>query len=1561
MSDVTRRLDQLTPEQRKLLALRLRMQKAKEPAPAAVEREGGVFPLSFAQQRLWVLDRLEPGATAYNMAFARRLRGPLDVAALERALAELVRRHETLRTRIEARDGEPVQVVEPFRGWTLPVIGWPLAESEREDAFVELASDEANRPFDLAAGPLFRAALVQAGADDHLLLTTLHHIVSDGWSTGVFDRELRALYEAFAAGEPSPLEPLPLQYGDYAVRQRERLSGDALDRQVAWWKERLAGAPALLELPTDRPRPATRSDRGDSIGFELGADVAPRVAAVARAADATPFMVLLAAWQALLSRWSGQTDVLVGTPIASRATPDVEGLIGFFANTLVLRGDLSGDPTFRELLARVREATLGAYEHQDLPFEKLVEEINPQRSLGHTPLFQVAFVLQNLGGAAPSAGPPRLGGARVEPVGRARQSARFDLMLTVAQEAGRTLGSIEYATDLWDAETVRRMLGHYAILLDHALDDPGARVGELPLMGPEERAELESRARPAATFAVDAPLHVRFATQAARTPHAAAVTFGDASLTYAELDARANRLAHHLSSVGVGPGALVGLCVERSLQTVIGILAILKAGAAYLPLDPAYPDGRIAHMLEDSGTRVVLNTSDLADRVSGDGIRILSLDQDAEAIALQPDHSPPPPRSAGRGRGEGASRGSAGASLDAPAYVIYTSGSTGRPKGVQVTHANVARLFDATDEWFRFGPGDVWTLFHSHAFDFSVWEMWGALLHGGRLVIVPFYLSRDADAFYELLERERVTVLNQTPSAFRQLVRADDEAAARGAARDLALRTVIFGGEALDPASLRSWVERRGDERPLLVNMYGITETTVHVTYRVIRRADVLAGSASPIGVPIPDLSVQLLDERGRMVPIGVVGEMYVGGAGVARGYLGRPGLTAVRFIPDPFGAPGGRLYRSGDRARWLPDGGLEFRGRADDQVKVRGFRIEPGEIESVLREHPSVREAVVLPRGTGDETRLAAWIVAAGDPAPAPTELRAHLSARLPDYMVPAAFVPVDALPLTRNGKVDRRALPDPDPASSSAGSVPPRTPTETELARIWAELLGVERVGAEDGFFALGGHSLLATRVTTRVRVAFGVELPLRAVFESPTLSALAAAVDRLSGGASPDAAPPIVPIPRGGDLPASFAQERMWRMNRAQPGSTAYTIGSVYRFTGALEVDAFERALGEIVRRHEALRTALPEVDGAPVQRVSPPDFHLARHDVSSLPEDDRWRTAERLVSEPFTEPFDLLAGPLFRAVLVRTGEREHRFAFSMHHVVSDGWSLGVFFHELSALYAAYLRGQGSPLPPLPVQYADFAAWQRAWLAGGVMERQLAYWRAALAGAPPLLLLPSDRPRPPAQSFQGGEDYLLLDGAEHEALQALARGAGATPFMVLLAALSTVLTRLSGQREVVVGTPIVGRPAGTEGLVGLFINYVALRVSVAPDEGFGALLARVRRTTLDAYAHQDVPFARVVDELGVERVPGATPVFQVLLNVMSYDEGAVELPGLEVESFGHAGEQTSKFDLTLYAQAAPGGTLLRLVYATDLFDAERMRDLLMHLHAVLTEAAAAGAGAD
>jgi amino acid adenylation domain-containing protein len=1046
--------------------------------PPVVPVERAEPPLSFAQERLWFLDRLRPGEISYNLPFALRLRGALDVGALERSLGEIVRRHDALRTVFREQDGIPRQVITPFGGFRLPVTDLshlPEADRDAEVPAELVAESGAARPFDLSAGPLFRATLLRLGAEEHVLLLSQHHIVSDGWSMGVLYRELSALYEAYREGGESPLPDLGVQYADYAVWQREQVEGEVLDRQLSYWRARLAGAPELLELPTDYPRPAVQTYRGATVPVELSLELLERLQALARSEGATLYMTLLGAFQVLLAKYSGGDDIVVGSPIAGRTRKEVEGLIGFFVNTLVLRTDLGGDPSFREMLRRAREVTLGAYEHQEVPFERLVAELQPERSLSHTPLFQVIFALQTAGGEG------ALPGLEVSPVEAERVNAKFDLSLELTPTSRGLRGGLTYPTDLFERSTIERMVGHLERVLEQVAANADVRLSQLELLGEAERAlVLEGWNRTDAEYPAGACIHELFEAQVARTPNGVAATFEGDSLTYRELNEAANRLAHHLIRRGVGPEVRVGICLERSLEMVVGILAILKAGGAYVPLDPAYPPERLAFTLADAGVPVVLVQEKVrAALVVPDGVELISLDAARAEIADNPQ---------------------SGAGPDSLAYVIYTSGSTGMPKGALIEHRNVARLFSATDAWFGFGTDDVWTLFHSYAFDFSVWELWGALLYGGRVVVVPLHVSRDPEAFHDLVLREGVTVLSQTPSAFRQFVRVDGE---RGG--DLALRVVVFGGEALEPASLREWVERRGVETPRLVNMYGITETTVHVTYRPLGREDVFGGSGSPIGVRIPDLQLYVLDPTRRPLPVGVPGELYVGGAGVARGYLNRPELTAQRFVENPFGA--GKLYRTGDRVRWLADGTLDYLGRLDEQVKIRGFRIELGEIEQRLAEHPEVREAVVLMReDVPGDRRLVAYLV--GDVEA--DVLRAHLRQSLPEYMVPSAFVVLDRLPLTSNGKLDRKALPAPEYAADADRYLAPRTPVEEMLAGIWAEVLCMERVDVEESFFDLGGHSLLAARVVSRVRELFGVEVPLRALFEGPTVAEMAGRVD-------------------------------------------------------------------------------------------------------------------------------------------------------------------------------------------------------------------------------------------------------------------------------------------------------------------------------------------------------------------------------------------------------------------------------------------------------------------
>jgi amino acid adenylation domain-containing protein/FkbM family methyltransferase len=1085
------------------------------PPVERVLREGPM-PLSFAQQRLWFLDQLEPGNIIYNSPSVVRLTGALDVAALERTLSEVIRRHEVLRTSFRVIDGQPVQFIHDAVPVSLPVNDLSqMDEPARETAASQLAKEEAERPFDLEAGPLVRAGLLKLDEHEHVCLLTMHHIVSDGWSVSVFINEVAALYESFVKGEESPLPELPVQYADYAVWQRERLQGEVLDNQLAYWKEQLDGAAAALELPTDRPRPPTQTYSGARQSFQLNPELSRRLRELSRREGATLFMTLLAAFQVLLSRYSNQEDVSVGTPIAGRERRETEALIGFFINTLVMRTRVRGAESFGELLKRVRESCLGAYAHQEVPFEKLVEELDVERDMSRSPLFQVWFVLQNI--PMPSLGLPglTLTASEVD-----NTTSKFDLLLAMTDTEEGLLGTLEYNTDLFDASTIGRLLGHFENLFEAIASDASLPVSQLRLLGEVERRELLARcdgrhglAQADALISPSRCLHELVEEHAARDPSATAVVFDDRRLSYGELNEGANRLAHYLRSLGVGRETLVAVHLERSADMIVALLGVLKAGGAYVPLDTELPKERLGFMLADVKATALITQSDLLANLPAHAGRVVCADSDWQEAAGQSTENPEP--------------------LTTPeslAYVIYTSGSTGTPKGVCVTHANVARLLAATQSDFAFSPDDVWTMFHSFAFDFSVWEVWGALCTGGRLVVVPYVVSRTPEVFYELLCEQSVTVLNQTPSAFRQLEQAELTA---GASRYLSLRLIVFGGEALEPHSLRAWFDRHGDEQPRLVNMYGITETTVHTTYRPMTIKDAhgrRVGSA--IGRPLADLQVYVLDGQGQPVPVGVAGELHIGGPGLARGYLGRPELTAERFVTNAFGAEGGaRLYRSGDSGRYTVDGELEYLGRIDNQVKIRGFRIELGEIEAALGAHPSVREAVVVAREDAPgERRLIAYVVEVEGGGELNGQLHGYLREKLPLYMIPSAFVTLDALPLTNNGKLDPQRLPAPDSAQRNSGRSyeAPRNEVEEKVAGIWRQVLGVEQVGVTDDFFELGGHSLLATQLLARVRDLFGVEIPLRPLYEQPTVARLAELVVQAEKGDAPQS-PSIVPVSR------------------------------------------------------------------------------------------------------------------------------------------------------------------------------------------------------------------------------------------------------------------------------------------------------------------------------------------------------------------------------------------------------------------------------------------------
>ncbi|MDT8905201.1 amino acid adenylation domain-containing protein, partial [Pseudomonas prosekii] len=1931
--------------------------------------------LSFAQQRLWFLDQLDPTASAaYHIPAVLVLRGALDRTALKAALDRLVARHESLRTTFR-RDGEqPVQVIAPADcGFALAehdLSHLPADEAGREAQ--RLAEDEAAQPFDLLHGPLIRGSLLRLGDAEHRLLITQHHIISDGWSIGILVKEFAALYGAFSAGQADPLPPLDLQYADYAAWQRQHLEGERLDQQVEFWRAQLAGAPALLSLPTDRPRPAVQSYRGETLGFDLPVSLSSAIVQFAQSRAATPFMTLMAAWAVLLARISGQQDLVIGTVAANRDRQDVQSLIGFFVNTLALRIRLEANPTLDQVLQQVKQTMLDASSRQDTPFELVVEALKPPRSASHSPVFQT-MLYTNAGGAS---GQLHLPGLDLEFLPSRKDNTQHDLSLHI-DEGGPSLScSLSYSTALFDASTVERLANRFERLLRCFTEAPDTRIGALqldpalalpdvvaqapmpqrmPLSYHQERlwfvdtfengylyeanpvyhniplllelagelhqpalqtaldgllarhailrcrvssddgasawqcfdgpaslpleviqgqpddlatlalaetrrpltmnggslvraclvqgdehnavlaiavhhlladrtsmqllkrdllalyeaacagrsAELPplsltygdfaawQRQLPAALtenlraywayqlrgklqalelplnrprmavhvfaeathdFTIEAALarrlealaretgvsadslalsaftallrryaghdelvvgttaacrepalrdvvgpldnllvmrglcasdttlqelweqtadnlsqglrhrhmqfdqlvlalnpakdmsrtalfdvlfnfqrstdtgalvaglavntletnlgygkndlhllisageqqwsghlvynaqffdagfieqlmrhYVRllqafvedagqciddvnlldaterqrqiidfndseaawpdtltlqqiFEDQARQHPERIAVNLGQERLSYRQLNEQANRLAHHLRAAGVQPQEPVAIALDRSVQMIVATLAVLKAGGAYVPIDPASPQDRIAYVLRDSGTRKAIARPDMAPTLQALGIEAFEANPDNGASSANPPCVNAP---------------------DHLCYVIYTSGSTGEPKGALLEHRNVVRLLHTNRPDFQFSADDVWSLFHSNAFDFSVWEIFGALLFGARLTLVPDALRRDPQALLDFLESEQVSVLNQTPSAFHQLSAA---ALAAAHVRLERLRYVIFGGESLELGKLDAF--HRAFGHVALVNMYGITETCVHVTYKAIGAADIAAG-ISNVGRPIPTTVAYVLDARQRLLPLGVAGEICVGGLGVGRGYLNRPALTAERFIADPF-RPGERLYRSGDLGKLLDNGEIVHLGRMDAQVKIRGFRIELGEIEAKLLACDGVREARVLAREDASQgKRLIAYLIPRPGAVLEVAALRKQLGATLPDYMIPTAFVSLHAYPLTANGKLDQDALPAPDlDAMSDRGYVAPEGATEKALAQIFQELLGLERVGRSDSFFELGGHSLLAAQLVARVRQQLGGELMLRELFSHPTVAELA----RVVGNLQSSAIEPLEPADRNAPLALSFAQQRLWFLDQLDAGAgSAYHMPAALLLRGHLDRVALKAALDRLVARHESLRTTFERHGEQPVQIIAPADcgFALAEQDLSALPYEQASLSASRIGNSEALAPFDLSQGPLIRGRLLRLADDEHILLITQHHIISDGWSVGILVRELAALYRAFSQQQPDPLPALPIQYADYAAWQHRTLSGERLARQADFWRDHLAGAPALLSLPTDRPRPATQSYRGGDVPVQIPAALRQRLEHFCQAHDVTLFMALLSAWSVLMARLGNERDVVIGVPTANRGrTETEQLIGFFVNTLALRVDLTQNPSVTQLLAQIRQTTLAAHEHQDIPFEQVIEAVQPPRSLSHNPLCQVALSLDNTPGGTeLSLPGLTLMPVAQAHE-TSQFDLML-TLGNDGGTLAGVIeYASDLFDRGTVERFAQHFQILL-----------
>ncbi|MFI6642969.1 amino acid adenylation domain-containing protein [Streptomyces sp. NPDC050504] len=1490
-----------------------------------------MIPLSFAQRRLWFLGELEGGSATYNIPLAIRLRGAVDRAALGAALRDVVGRHESLRTVFPVGERGVFQHVLPPERAALELAAAEASAADLGEVLRRLAGCV----FDLAAEVPVRATLVEVGPAEHVLLVVVHHIASDGWSNGPFMRDLAVAYEARLAGGAPEWEPLPVQYADYALWQRELLGEESdpesvIARQLAFWRAELADVPDEVTLPGDRPRPAVASYRGGRVDVRIPAEAHARLIELAAESSASLLMAVQAVTAAALARSGAGTDVPLGSPVTGRNDPALDDLVGFFVNTLVLRTDMSGDPSFRDLLARVRERDLAAWAHQDLPFERLVEELNPERSASRHPLFQVMLTL-----ADADEGAPQLIGVEAELEFPDLGIAKFDLTVNFLEHRTRDGGpdgldvSIDYARDVYEERTVRAFGERVVRLVNGAVETPDRPVGALDLIPDgERRILLEPRAGDLSPrTAVSLPEVVRGFAES--RPDAPALVFGERVLSYAEFDEQANRLARRLVAAGVGPETRVLLFQERGLEVLVSMLAVLKAGGAYVPLDTKYPATRIAQIRHQASAHLLL------------------IGHDVPAPELPADLAvlPVPPLDLRRPDAPATPAPDVTVHPDQIAYVMFTSGSTGEPKGSANTHRNIAEL--AADTAFRPGVGVRMLQSSSLAFDASTIEIWGPLLQGGSVVIAPPG-PLDPRAIGRLLTERRIPALCLPAGLFH--VMADENPAGFREVRE-----VWTGGDVVSPEAVRRVMEHCPDTT--VHNGYGPTETTVFVVSHPIRRAVDYPG-ALPIGTPLENTGIHVLDENLRLLPVGAVGELYVSGPCVGRGYWGRPGLTSERFVADPYGPPGGRMYRTGDLVRWSHEGWIEFVGRADQQVKLRGFRIEPGEVEAVLLREEGVLQAAALVREDrpGDR-RLVAYVV--GGDAEA---LRESVAGVLPEFMVPSAFVMLDALPLTVNGKLDRGALPAPRYGDGSARGRGPRGPEEEVLCGLFADVLGLSSVGIDDNFFHLGGHSLMATRLVSRVRAALGVELSVREVFRCPTVAELAGLAARGEAVTRPE----LKPLAHRPDrLPLSFAQRRLWFMGELEGGSATYNIPLAVRLRGEVDRVALGAALRDVVGRHESLRTVFPVSGQSVHQRVLSPDEALVEIGEVAV----AGHELDLKLRELASCVFDLAVEVPVRATLVGVGSGECVLLVVVHHIASDGWSNGPLMRDLALAYEARLSGVAPGWGVLPVQYVDYALWQRELLGeekdpGSVVSGQLGFWRGVLGGLPEEATLPGDRPRPVVASYRGRRVDLRMGGELHGGLIALARRCGASLFMAVQAATATVLSRSGAGWDVPLGSPVAGRgdPA-LDDLVGFFVNTLVLRTDTSGDPSFRDLLARVRETDLAAWAHQDLPFERLVEELNPERSASRHPLFQVMLTLADADEQVPQLAGLETE-LAYGDLNASKFDLTFafterHARTAgrePDGLDLGIEYACDLYDSETVRALGERLVRLLEHVVAA-----
>lgn len=1475
-----------------------------------------IYPLSPMQQGMVFHSLMTPETGVYIESIGYTLRGELDVESFIRAWQTAAERHSILRTAFvwEGVD-QPLQAV--FHEVDLPLQqeDWrAIPREEHGSRLAELIEGETRSGFSLAEPPLWRLRLIRTGEKEWSLIWTHHHALLDGWSVPILFGEIFSLYEAYRNGRSLSLPPAH-PYRDYIAwiqRQNPRAAEN-------YWRGLLAGFTSPTPLMVNRgaaQHPGDDSPENPTEHLSLSAQTTEQLQALARKHQLTLSTILQGAWAILLNRYSGESDIVYGSTVSGRSAelPGAESMVGLFINTLPNRVRIEDGLSVLSILKELQQQQV---QSRQFEYSSLIQIQGWSETPRSQPLFQSIFVFENYP-VEESLGSLTKGLEFSE----IRSLSRTNFPLTVVASPGKEVGlEISYDRHQFDRPCIQRMLGHLRVLLEGMAADPGARAVELPMLIREERQLLlEEWNRTEVDFPADYTFHRLFEEEVLRAPQAPAIVFEGTTLSYREVNDRANRMGNYLQRLGVGPETIVGLCIERSPEMLVGVLGILKAGGAYLPLDPNYPADRLSFMIEDANPPVLIAQSHLLERLPEIKARIVLIDRDWEVIEQEETGNP-----------------SSNAAPGNLAYVIYTSGSTGRPKGTLIEHASLCHLVFAQRRLFTDRERSCVLQFAPFSFDAMVWEMALALGSGGRLVLARQETLTTMEDLHELIAKEGVTFATLPPSVLRLLSSSDLPE----------LQVVIAAGERCTSEIVKRWLPGRR-----FINGYGPTETTVCAT---LGECQNVSESDPPIGRPFLNTKVYILNERRDPVPVGVPGELYVGGAGLARGYLNRPDLTDERFIANPFSKDStSKLYKTGDLVRYLPDGNLEFLGRVDDQVKIRGLRIELGEIETLLRGHPRLANAAVAAqRQANGDPRLVAYLVAENEDLPASVELRDYLKSRLPEYMVPSIFVALESLPMLPNGKLNRRALPEPEWEKSTSESAyfAPRTPSEELMCEIWAQVLEVERVGLDDEFFVLGGHSLLATQLVSRVREAFGVELPLRSLFERPTVRSLIEEVEKLSRGEGGLAPPPIRRISRDGELALSFAQQRLWFLDQLEPASPFYNNPMALRLRGPLDVEVLNRCLNIVVERHEALRTTFETSQGRPVQIVSPSlTLPLPVDDLGHLPADEREAEARRLAGEEASLPFDLARGPLLRARLLRLGEEEYLLLATLHHIVSDGWSMNVLVREVTALYRSLIDGEQPRLPELPIQYADYAQWQRDWLQGEALARQTQYWTNQLSAHPTVLELPTDYPRPALQSSNGAQFDFHLSPELTRRLRELSRQEGATLFMTLLAAFQTLMHRYTGQEEINVGTPIANRTREeVEGLIGFFVNTLVMRANLSGDPGFVDLLGRVRETALGAYAHQDLPFEQLVEALQPERDLSHTPLFQVMFMLQNTPRSNVELKGLTVEPLATE-SRTARFDLTVEMNEGLEGLSGTIEYNTDLFEAATIERMARHFHNLL-----------